>query len=149
MPFRWHRSTTSLKPRATSLSFHLCYSGQDAGRHSIPEKKSCPSHYYGGRWCRLLSTRLVEESGGTRGRSSTRSLDDFGTAICFTVSMFSIWSKVSRVLSRRDAAADRAGHSGKSQGWNFDNNIPFEQPRGSFNGSMSSPGPSSRPESQK
>ena len=30
----------------------------------------------------------VEESGGTRGRSSTGSLDDFGTASCFTVSMF-------------------------------------------------------------
>ena len=45
MPFRWHRSTTSLKTRATSLSFHLCYSGQDAERHSIAGNKSCLSHF--------------------------------------------------------------------------------------------------------
>ena len=65
-------------------------------------------------------------------------------------------AKASRVLSRRDTAADPAGQSkmtlsgtGKPQGWNFDDDIPVEQPRGPFNGSASFPGPSSRPEEPK
>ena len=90
------------------------------------------------------------------GRSSTRSLDDFGTASCFTVSMFSIRAKMSRVLSRRDAAAKPAGRSnvtlpgtGKSQGRNFDDDKPVEQLRGPFNGSVSSPGLHQDRKSQK
>lgn len=56
----------------------------------------------------------------------------------------------------RDAAANPAGHSkitlpgtGQPQGWNFDDDIPVEQPKGPFNGSASFPGPSSRPDEQK
>ena len=59
-------------------------------------------------------------------------------------------------LPLRDAAANPAGHSkitlpgtGQPQGWNFDDDIPVEQPRGPFNGSASFPGPSSRPEEPK
>ena len=55
-------------------------------------------------------------------------------------------------LPLRDAAANPAGHSkitlpgtGQPQGWNFDDDIPVEQPRGPFNGSASFPEPSSRP----
>ena len=49
-----------------------------------------------------------------------------------------------------------SGHSkttlpgtGKPQSWNFDDAIPVEQPRSSFNISASFPGPSSRPEVPK
>ena len=98
----------------------------------------------------------VKESGDTMGRSSTRSLDDFGAASCFTVSMFSRRAKALPVLSRRGTAADPAGQSKiiqpetcKPQGWNFDGGIPVVQPRGPFNGSASFPGPSSRSEEPK
>ena len=98
----------------------------------------------------------VEESGGTMGCSSTRSLDDFGTTNCFTISMVSVRTKASRVLSRRDTAADAAVQTKitlpgtcKPQGWNFDDNIPVVQPRGLFDGSASFPGPSSRSEELK
>ena len=53
----------------------------------------------------------VEESGSTRGRSFT-SLDDFGTASCFTVFLFPYEQKRHEsYLSRRDTAADPAGQS--------------------------------------
>ena len=49
-----------------------------------------------------------------------------------------------------------SGHSkitlpgtGKPQSWNFDDDIPVEQPRGPFNGSAPFPGPSSRPKEPK
>ena len=151
MPFRCHRSRTSLLTRSQRpffppmLFWPGCRTSLNRRKEVLPFTFSLRADG-GAGFCLPL---CVEGSGGTMGRSSTRSLDDFGTASCFTVSMFSMRAKASRVLSRRDAAADPAGHSGKSQGWNFDDNIPFEQPRGSFNGSMSSPGPSSRPEEPK
>ena len=53
-------------------------------------------------------------------------------------------------LPLHDAAANPAGHSkitlpgtGQPQGWNFDDDIPVEQPKGAFDGSASFPGPSS------
>ena len=148
MPVVWHCSTTSLKTTShepffpTMLFWPGCRTSLNRRKEVLPFTFLLRADG-GAGFCLPV---CVEESGGTRGRSSTRSLDDFGTASCFTVSMFSMRAKVSRVLSRRDAAADPAGHSGKSQGWNFDDNIPFEQPRDPFDGSASSPGPSSRPE---
>ena len=47
----------------------------------------------------------VEESGGTIDRSSTRSLDDFGAAGCFTVAMFSCERKHHKSSYWRDTAA--------------------------------------------
>ena len=89
------------------------------------------------------------------GCSSTRSLDDFGTTSCFTVSMVSMRVKVSRVLCRRDTAADPAGQTKitlpgtcKPQGWNFVDDIRVVQPRSLFNGSASFPGLSSRSEAK-
>ena len=154
----WHCSTTSLKTTSHGPLFRpmLFWPGC---RTSLNRRKEVSPFTFslravnGAGFCLPV---CVKESGGTMGRSSTRSLDDFGTASSFTVSVFYMREKASRVLSRRDTAADRAGRpkitvpgTCKPQGWNFDDGIPVVQPRGPFNGSASFPGPSSRSEEPK
>ena len=158
MPVRCHCSTTSLKTTSHGRLFRpmLFWPGC---RTSLNRRKEVSPFTFslravnGAGFCLPV---CVKESGGTMGRSSTRSLDDFGTASCFTVSMYSIRAKASRVLSRRGTAADAVGQSKiilpetcKPQGWNFDDGIPVVQPRGQFDGSASFPGPSSRSEETK
>ena len=144
MPVRCHCSTTSLKSTSHGPLFRpmLFWPGC---RTSLNRQKEVSPFTFslravsGAGFCLPV---CVKESGGTMGRSST-SLDDFGTASCFTISMFSMRAKASRVLSRRGTAADPAGQSKiilpgtcKHPGWNFDDGIPIEQLRGPFNGSV-------------
>ena len=158
MPVRFHCSTTSLKTTSHGHLFPpmLFWPGC---RTSLNRRKEVSPFTFslradgGAGFCLPV---CVEESGGTMGCSSTRSLDDFGTTNCFTISMLSVRAKASRVLSRRDTAADPAGESritlpgtSKPQGWNFVDDIRVVQPRSLFNGSASFPGPSSRSEEPK
>ena len=149
MPVRWCRSTTSLKTTSHRSFFPpmLFWPGRRASLN--PRKEVLPFTLL---W-RTVVQAFVYPVGGRVWRNKGPLLHKKSRRLRHSHLLYSIHvlnaSKLSRVLSRRDAAADPAGHSGKSQGWKFDDNIPFEQPRGSFNGSMSSPGPSSRPEEPK
>ena len=110
MPFRWHRSTTSLKTTSHEpffppmLFWPGCRTSLNRRKEALPFTFSLRADG-GAGFCLPV---CVEESGGTMGCSSTRSLDDFGTTNCFTISMLSVRAKASRVLSRRDTAVDPA-----------------------------------------
>ena len=86
----WHCSTTSLKTTSHGpffppmLFWPGCRTSLNRRKEVLPFTFSLKADD-GAGFCLPV---CVEESGGTRGRSSTRSLDDFGTASCFTASMF-------------------------------------------------------------
>ena len=90
MSVHWHRSTTAWKTTShrsffpPMLFWPGCRMLLNCRKEVLPFAFSLRAN--GGAIFCLPG--CVEESGGTRGRSSTRSLDDFGTVSCFTVSMF-------------------------------------------------------------
>ena len=118
MPVRWHGSITSFKTTSHRSFFPpmLFWPGRRASLN--PRKEVLPFTLL---W-RTVVQAFVYPVGGRVWRNKGPLLHKKSRRLRHSHLLYSIHvlnaRKLSRVLSRRDAAADPAGHSGKSQGWN-------------------------------
>ena len=107
MPVRCHCSTTSLKTTSHGHLFRpmLFWPGCITSLNRRKEVSYFTFSLRADSGAGFYLPICVKESGGTMGRSSTRSLDDFGAAGCFTVTMFSCERKHHKSSYWRDTAA--------------------------------------------